>query len=174
MQRGTPYSPETTNVCLYIFFNIEATITSAFSLVMNKTMHVMLIKICTSEGELLSPLLKCTPTTSLCSHPPFGLQKCSASIKKCQWVPFFLHGGVRFHTSASSTSMSDAFVSDCSSVAICQTTTKYNGILAGGFTFYCHHYLPLTSWASVIKQEALLSELPSDVPVTFHSFMLFD
>jgi len=40
-------------------------------------------------------------TISLCSHPLFGLQKCSASIDKCQWVHFFWHGGIQFHTFAS-------------------------------------------------------------------------
>ena len=42
------------------------------------------------------------PTTSLCSHPLFGLHKYSASISECQCVPFFLHGGIQFHTFASS------------------------------------------------------------------------
>ena len=35
------------------------------------------------------------PTTSLYSHP---LHKCSASINECQWVPFFLHRGIQWHT----------------------------------------------------------------------------
>ena len=33
--------------------------------------------------------IKCTTHSSLCSHPLFGLHKCSASISECQWVPFF-------------------------------------------------------------------------------------
>ena len=42
------------------------------------------------------------PTALLCSHPLFGLHKYSASISECQCVPFFLHGGIQFHTFASS------------------------------------------------------------------------
>ena len=30
-----------------------------------------------------------SPIASLCSHPLFGLQKCSVSANKCQWVTFF-------------------------------------------------------------------------------------
>ena len=30
-----------------------------------------------------------------------GLHKCTASINECQWVPFFPHGGIQLHTSAS-------------------------------------------------------------------------
>jgi len=41
--------------------------------------------------------------TSLCSHPLFGLQKCSASIDECQWVPFFPQWGIQWHTFASYT-----------------------------------------------------------------------
>jgi len=49
---------------------------------------------------LLSSLLKCT--TSLCSHPLFGLYKHSASTNERQWVLRFLHGGIQLHTFASS------------------------------------------------------------------------
>ena len=42
------------------------------------------------------------PTTSLCSHPLVGLHKCSASVNECQWVSSFLHGGIQWHTFASS------------------------------------------------------------------------
>ena len=43
------------------------------------------------------------PTASLCSHPLFGLYKRSASINECQWVPFFPHGGIQWHTLTSYT-----------------------------------------------------------------------
>ena len=36
------------------------------------------------------------PTTSLCSHALFGLHNRSASVNECWWVPFFLHGGIKF------------------------------------------------------------------------------
>jgi len=39
--------------------------------------------------------------------------------------------------------------------------TKYNGILVGKFSLYCHTTNILTSWANVIKQAALLLEHPS-------------
>ena len=32
------------------------------------------------------------------SHPLFGLHKRSAMVNEHQWVPFFLHGGIQFHT----------------------------------------------------------------------------
>ena len=38
---------------------------------------------------------------ALCSHPLFGLHEHSASINECQWVHFFLRGGIRLHISAS-------------------------------------------------------------------------
>ena len=40
-------------------------------------------------------------TASLCSYPLFGLQKHSASISECQWVPCFPHGGIQWHTISS-------------------------------------------------------------------------
>jgi len=46
---------------------------------------------------------KTPPTTSLCSHPLFDLHKHSAGIDECQWVPYFLHGGIQLHTFASYT-----------------------------------------------------------------------
>ena len=39
---------------------------------------------------------------SLCSHPLFGLHKCSVSVDECQWVPLFPHEGIQWHTFASS------------------------------------------------------------------------
>jgi len=41
-----------------LFFNIATTISSAFSPTMNKSLHAVLIKICTSRGDPLSPQLK--------------------------------------------------------------------------------------------------------------------
>ena len=37
------------------------------------------------------------PTTSLYSHPLFGIQKCSASVEEHQQVLFFPHGGIKWH-----------------------------------------------------------------------------
>ena len=39
-----------------------------------------------------------SPTTSLYSHPLFGLQKHSANISECQQVQSFHHGGIQWHT----------------------------------------------------------------------------
>jgi len=35
------------------------------------------------------------PATSLHQHPLFGLQKCSARVDECHWVPFFPRGGIQ-------------------------------------------------------------------------------
>ena len=43
------------------------------------------------------------PTTSLCSHSPFDLHEHSTRVSECQWVPFFPHRGIQWHTSASYT-----------------------------------------------------------------------
>jgi len=40
---------------------------------------------------------------SRCSHPLVGLHRYSPSVDEYQWVPFFLHRGIQWHTFASST-----------------------------------------------------------------------
>ena len=59
---------------------------------------------CLGQGlsftSLLPLLWNTSPTISLDSHPLFGLQECSAIIDECQWVPFFPHGGIQWHTFA--------------------------------------------------------------------------
>ena len=74
-----------------LFSCIDTTIIYAFSLEMDKKLHAMLVKICTSGGELLlSPLLlKCTTQPSLWSYPLFDLHQSSASVDECQNVIFF-------------------------------------------------------------------------------------
>ena len=74
---------------------------------------------------LLSSLLKNCLT---CSRTLFS--QCSASIDECQWVPFFLHGGLQWYTFAS-------YTLPCKTV-ICCTATKCTGILVGRFSLYCH------------------------------------
>jgi len=64
------------------------------------------------------------PTISLCSHPLFGLHKHSASVDECQWVPYFLHGGIQWHLCFICASMSDAIWSDSSAAAICHMATR--------------------------------------------------
>jgi len=52
------------------------------------------------------------PTTSLCSHPLFSLQKCSARINECQWVQFPTWKNSVTHLCFISTFMSDTILSD--------------------------------------------------------------
>ena len=73
----------------------------------NKSLHAIHIKMCTVTWNMACLSCCChhclTPTTSLCSHAPPGLQKRSESISRCHWLPFFPHGGIKGHTVASST-----------------------------------------------------------------------
>ena len=87
-----------------LFFSIVATVSYAFSPVMNKSLHAALITICTSKGDplLLSPLLKYT-IHCLTVRTSAGLYKHSASMNECQWVQFFPHGGIQLPTFASYT-----------------------------------------------------------------------
>ena len=116
----------------YKFSNTVTTSSHAFLLAVNNSLHAVLVKICTSRGDPLSllPLLKCTTHPSLCSHPLFGLHKCSASVDEHQWVPFFPHGGIQCHTFVSS-------ALPCQT-PLCHTATKCNGILVGRFYLYYH------------------------------------
>ena len=113
---------------------------SAFLSEMKKSLHAMLVKICASRNDplSLSPLLKCTTTASLCSHPLLGLQKCSASVNECQWVQFFS----AWRKSMTCfcfiyASMSDANFSVCPSAASCHMATICNGISVGRFNLCC-------------------------------------
>ena len=103
---------------------------------MNKSLHV-----CLERGLPFtppSPQLKCTTTAPPWQHPLVGLNKHSASISECQWVPFFLHGGIRFHPFAPYTLPCQTPLSDCPSAACCHTATKCNRTLVGRFSSYCH------------------------------------
>ena len=84
-----------------LFFNIVTIISYTFSTEINKSLHAVLIKICPTVTVTTAETH--TPTTSLLSHPLFGLHKCSALADECQWVPFFLHGGIKSHPFASHT-----------------------------------------------------------------------
>ena len=86
--------------CKTLFFNIVTTLTNAFLTMMNKSLHAMLLKICTSGGDPLSPLLKHTTTTS---HPLTGS---SQTFSKCWWTSVsavFPHERIQWHTCASYT-----------------------------------------------------------------------
>ena len=117
----------------------------AFLPVMNKSLHIMLVKICMAI-RIVACLLCCCHhcwnaplAASLHSDPLVGLHQHSASINKCQWEQFFLHGGIKWHPFwFIRTSMSEAIWSGCPSAAICHTATKHYGILVGRFNLYCH------------------------------------
>ena len=86
-----------------VIFNIVTIFRYAFLLGMKKSLLAMLVKVCTSGGDRCH-CRRCwnaPPTALQCSYPLFDLSKCSAS-GECQWVPFFLHEGIHFHTFASS------------------------------------------------------------------------
>ena len=69
----------------------HSTISHALSPVMNNSLHAMFVTTCASRGDplSLSPLLKCTTHSSLCSHPPFGLHKHSPTINERQRVQLY-------------------------------------------------------------------------------------
>ena len=61
------------------------------------TLHFMVWQLCRAIQNMAHLSHCCqhcqnvSPINSLCSHPLFGLHKCSASINECQWVLFFSH-----------------------------------------------------------------------------------
>jgi hypothetical protein len=65
-------------------------------------------------------------TSSLCSHPLFGLRRLSSSIDECHRGQFcFPHGGIQWQASASyALPMPDAILPECSSAAICRTAAE--------------------------------------------------
>ena len=73
---------------------------------MNKSLHAALVKICTSGGVLLfhSVVAGKHHPPPYCAHihclTSISIQ---SSIDECQWVPFFLHGGIESHTFGSYT-----------------------------------------------------------------------
>ena len=90
-------------------------------------------------------------TTSLCLHPLIGLHKCSASTDEYQWVPIFLHRGIKFHSCFICTSMSDAILSDYPSATICHSEMLWNVCGKVQLLLPCHQHPSLTSWANTVK-----------------------
>jgi len=74
-----------------LYFDIVTTISYTFSTAMNRNLHAVLVAI----WNMVCPSHHCcqcwsaTPTTSLCSHPLFGLHESSTNINQCLLVPFF-------------------------------------------------------------------------------------
>ena len=106
--------------------------------VMNKSLHAMLVKMCTSRGD---PLFHCWNyhSQSHCAHSHY-------LFSKHWWMSrgaiFFPHGEIQLHTFAS-------FWIPCQitfgQTAICCTTTKYNGILLEKLNL-CYHTTDILLW----------------------------
>lgn len=116
---------------------IFTTFSYAFSPVLHKSLHAMLIKICASQGD---------PVTTAETHhplPPCAHKHCMGFVN-FQQVLMNVRGVIFFHLKE----FSDSFVS---SALPCQTpfdqtptllpsvtATTHNGILVGRFNLYCH------------------------------------
>lgn len=123
------------------FFNTVTIISYAFLLAMNKNLCAMLLTICMTVRNVAC--LSCcyrhccnAPfSASVCSHPPFGVHKCSANV--CEWQFFFpAWRNSLAHLYLIDTSVSD-IVSHCPSAAICCRATVCSEILTGRFNPYC-------------------------------------
>ena len=128
-----------------LFFNVIITLSYVFLPTMNKILYAVLVKICTSGDDLqsLSSVLK---GTTHCLTVLTSTVWSPSVFNKCQWVPFFLNGGIQWHTFAS-------WAPPCQ-MPLCQTapllpsvTQQQNvtGILVGRFGLCClfHQHLPL-------------------------------
>jgi len=74
-------------------------------------------------------------------HPLFGLHKYSASVDERQWMPYFLHRGIQFHTFAPYTLPRQ--MPFCQAAILLPSVTtqqkkKCSGILVGSFNLYFH------------------------------------
>jgi len=116
----TPSSPA-------LFVHTVAIISCAFSPAANKSLHATLVNICISGDDPLSLLLKHITHHFTVLIPTVWSP--SISISECQWVTFFLHGGMQWHTFASDTL-------PCQ-MPFCHTETTCNGILVRRFNLYC-------------------------------------
>lgn len=67
---------------------------------MNKSLHIILIKICTSRAEPLFHSVSSLTPHCVSIHCATSIKR-TASIHECQWVPFYLHEGIQLHCFAS-------------------------------------------------------------------------
>jgi len=86
------------------YFSTVTTISCAFSLAMNKSLHAALVNISIAIQNMVCASFHCChcwnsqPTASQRSHPLLDHRKHSANVNECQLVPFFLHERIQFHT----------------------------------------------------------------------------
>jgi len=123
-----------------LFFNLATTISYSFLPLVNKILHAVLLKACTSGSDplSLSPVLKRHPPPH-CAHI-----HCLVSINVQQML--MVVSGCNFSCMEKFNSthllhmhfMSDAVLLAYPSAAICHTSTTCNGILVGRLSFYCH------------------------------------
>jgi len=117
------------------------TISFAFSPAINKRLHAVLVKICTSGGDplLLLPLLKCTTyhvtvlTSTVCSQQIFS---------KCHWI---LIGAIFSAWRNSVTHL--CFICTSMSDRSQRKISKCNGIMLESFKLYC---IPPTSSSDIM------------------------
>ena len=120
-----------------LFVELIITISYTFLPAMNESLHAVLVKIAPAEMNHCFHWWNMPHTTSLCSHPPFGLHKC---FSKHRWMSVDAtsswSNSVPPHCFMC-TSVSDAIVADCPSAANCHVETMWNGILVGKFILFC-------------------------------------
>lgn len=118
-------------------FNLVAAISHVFSPVMNESLCVRLIKVCTNRGDLLSLLLIHTTCHLTCLHPVLGLRDKPVwmNISRCIF-PMLRNSTAPF--SFTHTSMPDRMLWDCPSAASCLMAIRCNRTLARKFVLYCY------------------------------------
>ena len=138
------------------FCNIVTTISYAFSPVMNKSLHAVLVKVFSRRDPLFHSCYN--SITAETHHPPprcahihclvsIHVQQALLNVNRCSF--FFPRRNSMTRLYFFPASMAAAILSDCPPAAVCHMETNCNGILVRRFNLYCH--LPLTLWANVIK-----------------------
>jgi len=148
----------------------HSTISYVFSPVMNESLHATLVTICIAVRNVACLSHCCchcwnTPsTTLLCSNPCFSLHKHSASINKCQGMPFCLHGGIQRHTFVPYALPRQTPLGQTApllpSVTQQQHVTEY-WWEGSAFSLSYHQHPLLMLRDNIIKWEVVLSEQPS-------------
>ena len=117
------------------FFYIGITISYALWAVMNKSLHITLVNICTSGSHplLMSSLVKHTTDCFTVSYRllvSVDVQQDYINVNGCN---FFQHGGIQWITFASYALSREMPLCQ---TAICNTTAKSNRTVAERFDFY--------------------------------------